>query len=120
MVVAKAVLREALVELQRAVPGKVRDQISSSSTAATSGTTGASAEEKPARRPRKKGEKGGGKDRGPKDAVRKSEEEPASEEAARVSTSASGGAGVAELFGKWGQGSCGFRRHDFYENGMWK
>ena len=51
---------------------------SSSSAAATAGATNAS-EEKPPRKPKRKG---GGKDRGPKDAVRKSEEEaPAAEDA---------------------------------------
>ena len=44
----------------------------SSSTSSTAGTAGASVEEKPPRKPKRKG---GGKDRGPKEAVRKTEEE---------------------------------------------
>ena len=68
-------------------PGGGGGQNSSSSTAATSGTN---AEEKPPRRPRKKGG-GKEKDRGPKDAVRKTEEENLVDEAARPVASNPGG-----------------------------
>ncbi|CAE7254368.1 unnamed protein product, partial [Symbiodinium sp. CCMP2456] len=61
-----------------------------SSSAATSGTTN-NAEEKPPRKPRRKG---GGKDRGQKDAVRKTEEEP-SLEPPGVSTSQATGEDTA-------------------------
>ena len=49
----------------------------SSSTSSTAETAGASVEEKPPRKPKRKG---GGKDRGPKEAVRKTEEETLAED----------------------------------------
>ena len=49
-----------------------------SSTSSTAATTGTATEEKPPRKPKRKG---GGKDRGQKDAVRKAEEEPLADEA---------------------------------------
>ena len=55
---------------------------SSSSTSATAGGAAGPVEDKPPKKPKRKG---GGKDRGPKDAVRKTEEEAASAEPANPS-----------------------------------
>ena len=65
---------------------------SSSSTSATAGGAAGPVEDKPPKKPKRKG---GGKDRGPKDAVRKTEEEAASAEPANPSAAPAGGEDAA-------------------------
>ena len=65
---------------------------SSSSTSAMAGGAAGPVEDKPPKKPKRKG---GGKDRGPKDAVRKTEEEAASAEPANPSAASAGGEDAA-------------------------